>query len=132
MLSVPQAVYFWTPAEGPVVVISQGMGTDLEAWLKARTEAELMTFVQGLSNNALRVLIDSFGVDPECDCCRCGDPFCNCSPPTARRSWYLPWQVELYILQRIRRMDFVEPTPEDWAAAVPGRVDSPERRAARS
>lgn len=85
---------------------------DLEAWLRARTEAELLAWCRRLSRNALRVLLDRFGSIDECEVCPCGDPWCNCTPPRARKSWYLPDAVEHWILCVLEPGEYLPPSPE--------------------
>lgn len=82
---------------------------DLLAWLQARTEAEILAWAGTLSRPALEMLLEKFGTIDECDCCPCGDPYCTCTPPRARKAWYLPAAVELWIHRQLFPGEYLPP-----------------------
>lgn len=84
----------------------------LLAWIRERTEAELLAWARTLSRPALAVLLERFGTYDECECCPCGDPYCNCKPPRARKPYYLPAAVELWAHQTLFPHEYLPPPGE--------------------
>jgi hypothetical protein len=94
--------------------------------------AALLELANTLPTHDLQRLWDAYGIDDEADC-DCPD-VCACvlpATPPAARAWYLPYDVLVRVLERLKPRDYADPEEDPDCAMTlpgPGRAESYSRR----